>query len=879
MRHEGELLPHEILFWSSSLELDIVLEITNHHNLIHTEIMSLETQELRKIFSEIQAEFFNNEEIHVHPVSGDPPSQYEVSYDLPCTTQDDRGEIVIAPKHTVIISIPFGFPHFPPSCKPKSSIFHPDFDSAAICLGDFWHRQRTIPELIYHIGAMLRGEIFSTENTFNEEAAAWFLEHGDKLPFGKTQPVAAPDKQSGEKQEEDAAAESDEQLVLSLEPQEEPEISTMEDQDFMDDFHFADNIPEAPSSRPSSAASAQANVDSDRLRHLARKRNFKQLAKEIHSLPADLDFPGRSDLAGQAASAMREAQSLYEKAEEFENRGAAKEALECFRTIENLVADYGNIRADILRTEQAVEMLGEIAGQQASASAPEPAARSGRMKKAAESPGSTAEDSHKPRFFEDKVKPPVNIIPYVLTGGILSILAAVTYFYFALSSHLTDARQLFSECTSSFSAKNFQTAEQACSASLQTSKSVLLIHQKEVAELQAGIRRILDSEEMRQGLQGNILYNDKYVSKELLTTHKALQETVKQGNDYLEASSWDQAAASFQKAIEISRQLQDLNPDELMDIEQNLAYAAFRAMLTVAEEHVDKGEWPAAVTMLSDLQGQIGRLSPRQQVEFRDYVDKLLAKSRFTTLKQQADTLFSQSDWAGAATLFQKAVEAGRSLSETETQDLSGLQANITRAELYSTINAGNSAFASGQWDAAIEKYRRASAILDNNAGLLNMQEIEQSRRKLDRIILQSSIIRDRQIAEKSKATDNTARVDEYLRKVIDVIQASRFSDDPEFKEIVAETRLTQKNLKQQRFLKEKEQYLIDNYKTLFMNNYPAATPETLESPVASFERLVGKRYLFKVQCTESGRGRPLKLIMYYAFDPDNGSWQFYSEN
>lgn len=80
-------------------------------------------------------------------------------------------------------------------------------------------------------------------------------------------------------------------------------------------------------------------------------------------------------------------------------------------------------------------------------------------------------------------------------------------------------------------------------------------------------------------------------------------------------------------------------------------------------------------------------------MEYRDYVETLRAKSHFTSLKQQADTLFSQSDWAGAATLFQKAVEAGRTLSEKESKDLVGIKANISRAELYSTINAGNSLF------------------------------------------------------------------------------------------------------------------------------------------------------------------------------------------
>ncbi|MBW2658736.1 MAG: hypothetical protein JRC87_03925 [Deltaproteobacteria bacterium] len=144
--------------------------------------MAIESQQLRNISKQIDEHFGSHKVIVVTPVKGDPPNQYEVTYNLPGMAREDN-RIVTTTTHKIEISIPFGFPHFPPSCKPKSEIFHPDFDPAAICLGDFWHQDRTLPELITHIGRMINGEFYSTENVFDEEAAVWFNEHREELPF------------------------------------------------------------------------------------------------------------------------------------------------------------------------------------------------------------------------------------------------------------------------------------------------------------------------------------------------------------------------------------------------------------------------------------------------------------------------------------------------------------------------------------------------------------------------------------------------------------------------------------------------------------------------------------------------------------------------
>ena len=44
------------------------------------------------------------------------------------------------------------------------------------------------------------------------------------------------------------------------------------------------------------------------------------------------------------------------------------------------------------------------------------------------------------------------------------------------------------------------------------------------------------------------------------------------------------------------------------------------------------------------------------------------------------------------------------------------------------------------------------------------------------------------------------------------------------------------------------------------------------------FEKKIGSLLLFRLQCVEVGRGRPLQLVMKYAHDLNSGEWRFYSD-
>lgn len=831
--------------------------------------MSPETQEFGAIFAEIQNEFSADPVIEVKPVAGQPPSQYEVTYHVPCTVKNEQGTIVIDSTHVITISIPFGFPHFSPSCKPKSPIFHPDFDSAAICLGNYWNRERTLPELIRHIGQMLNGELYSTENAFNEEALAWFQEHSKELPFDSNSQLEGS---------------IGEELTLE-DPVESEELDILEDQDFIDEIDFSDEEDFTAGDHHHSdsppAPPVSDGFNSDNLLRLAQLKNFNELEDELNGIDPSIRFDEREELEAKTSAALNEARELYSIAGELEDAGNLPKALDAFREVEALVSDFPRIRDDIMRTEQSAQMLHEFDGSTpedgdetfAFDSLPEP-------EPVEESPIAHQKDQPKPRFFEDEpTKKSINIVPIVAAGAVLCIVVTLTYYYFSLTGKLTEAKQLFSECTSQFAAKDFHAAEKSCIASMDTTTNIFLVHQGDKNELQSSIRKILNSEELRQGLLGNVLHNGRYVPQSLLEAHQSFYAATTKGNESFAAQAWNEAITSYQNAINIARRTRDISTTDLLEIEKHLKEAQFYSQIDEARIAAEKEDWTVAVEILKKLEPEIDSLEATDQSKYRLEIQSLMAKSQFTQLKSKANTLFSQSDWTGAFAMFQQAIEAGRTLSETEPGAIDSLQQNVAKAELYSTINEGNSAFAAGKWDLAITEYRKAKEILGQKGAVLNITNVAQSQKKIDRIILQSALLRERQAADKHRDEGDLEAALRNLQDMVNHIKYGNFSNDPEFQKTLKEIQDTQANLRDELYIGELQQYLVDNYAKLFNQNYPAASPNSLSAPSATFEKRVGSLYLFKMQCTESGRGRPLKLIMYYAYNPVTDKWKFHSQS
>ena len=158
--------------------------------------------------------------------------------------------------------------------------------------------------------------------------------------------------------------------------------------------------------------------------------------------------------------------------------------------------------------------------------------------------------------------------------------------------------------------------------------------------------------------------------------------------------------------------------------------------------------------------------------------------------------------------------------------------------------------------------------------------KIDINRKKLGKIILQASIIRDKQTVKSQLENKELHEAGKLYNHILDTIEGSTYSSEKEFIKAREEIHSTLEDLNQKIYISEKESYLRENYQSLFVSNYPAAVRENLKQPVISYVKDVSGKLLFRMQCTEKRRGsRPLTLVMFYAYDKTNGQWELSTEH
>ncbi len=847
--------------------------------------MTVDNQTLGKLFSEIENEFQQDSDITITPVAGDPPNEYEITFHIPCTTKDEQGNIEITSEHVVSMSIPFGFPHFPPSCKPKSSIFHPDFDNSAVCLGDFWSNTPSLVELIRHLKMMIGGERYSTQNPFNPAAADWFLANQSQLPFAK-----------------EYAGDLKQPPPLELEKTKQ-EFDVVQDSDFADDFTFEEetleynppdqsnisqsvpveqSVPKDMAPRPY----ILSDIDLQRFNLLASKRHFQELDAELSALPDTADSKEIRQLRKIASTAMEKGSALHQQALQLQQQDEPSKALECFQAVEKHVADFPNILEKISKIEHLLENEttepDDFSDLQTDFAVDAPVAQKvestpTRKKNAPPVTKQASVLEHK-KGRKGKLAVPKFSRPLVYSLAGLVVIAGSGLGFLAIngSSKLEQSRSFLQQCTTAVKNQQFRTAQNACLDSRKASDSIILFHQAEVAALQQQIHSALNSQTLQQGLKGKVLFEGEYVLKATVSQRQELIQVLASGETAFSESDWLAAETNLRRAIELDDDLKVLPDEELTRLSRQAAHAAFIAKLEAIENAFLQGNDSVDLAALNSLSDELSSLPAASAAPLRSRVEVILAKYQFSSLKKQADTLFSQSDWPGAMSLFAKAAETGKLLSETEPPELTDIRKNITRAELYSNIDAGNSLFADGRWDDAISHYQQAIAILKSSYQLLNQGDYQHSVEKLERIILQSTIIRDRQAVETLRGEGKFNEALDKLAVVMASITGSAYADEAEFSEILTDARDTSQELKRKALLDYCTTYLVENYYSFVTRNYVAASKDTISSPSAEFvKELDPSHYLFKLECTESGRGRPLKLVMYYSYDLDQDKWEF----
>jgi ubiquitin-protein ligase len=120
--------------------------------------------------------------IQITGTAGMPAEVYRFAYHIKGLFVAPNGQIQERAVHHLEVNLSLGYPRRAPQCRMLTPVFHPNFDEATVCIGDFWAASEGLDDLIVRIGRMIAYQEFNTKSPLNGLAAKWAAQHAQLFP-------------------------------------------------------------------------------------------------------------------------------------------------------------------------------------------------------------------------------------------------------------------------------------------------------------------------------------------------------------------------------------------------------------------------------------------------------------------------------------------------------------------------------------------------------------------------------------------------------------------------------------------------------------------------------------------------------------------------
>lgn len=768
--------------------------------------------------------------IQISQVEGDPPDNYEIEYHLKGYVRNPDGSIATAELHRIRISLPFGYPHFAPTVKPLTHIFHPDIDPAAIRIADQWQEKPNLSDLVLTIGEMICGNIYSSEDPFNQEAADWYEQHRDSLPLDVVQ-------------------------IADIDDSDDERFDTLDDDTFsslgLDDDDIFGTEPEVDESQV------------DMLRLQLEQKNMFTASRTLSEIPESVEIPDRDEIEQTIANALKTSDKLFKKAEQHEDHGQLEEAAQILAEIEAVAADtpgLDSLRNRILKSQSLADTFSidkeeeaqeEIVDLDEPESPPPPP----KIKKARVSSKGTA----------------LPLKPILAIGLICALLVGIGMVYLQDKKVLDQGQSDWQKVLSLTTNNQFDDAQAEGEAILRNMKRLRLL-KSSGKSLSAEVTALLNSDDFQQGLLGNTLYDGVYISFEkkkkidtLNTLTTAAEQLVKRGKIRKALTAYQDAIA-YARKHELTGQV-----PALTETVNNLR---FEDALATAKKAENEKEWEnAANTYRRALELSRTLSDPEEAAE----ITKRLTAATFRHELDQSKQAFTAAQWQETITMLEHArqlIDANASVvSPGERKELDRLLIN---SRLYQLLTLAREAYERRDWAGSINQYQAALELLKSNRKTFG-PGLEESRSKIQKTMLMMQIAQEQSNAMRAKKEGSLKDILLHYNKILELIQTSPFRTDENLRKLSGNIRRQAAQTRTQLDIQNKADYLKENYREIFKKNYPSFADSNLENPKVHYDKNIDRKMLFTMTCVERSQGRPSRLKLSYIYDPETGLWSLYT--
>lgn len=794
--------------------------------------MTTGSQQLAADYTQLKALLELHSRITVVRVEGDPPDHYELAYQVRGYVREETGEVSIGATHQVRIDLPFGYPHSAPIATPLSPIFHPEVDPAAFRITERWQQNPSLPDLVLLIGEMICGRVYHLDDPCNREAADWYAAHQNQLPLDTLTPTAiVPPLARLETLKEDTFAslglESDDHL------DQEKEVSEQ---------------------------------DLQQIRDLIGEHKIFTANRLLTELPTGAAIPDREEMQQQIGRGLRKTDQFFKLAEQLEGAAKYVEALEVVDDLLAVAVDAPGaeaLRARIQQSQLAADSLTEPdAGDEANV-LPGRRPPGGPSTKAASPLG--ARRLRLPRLPVPSRRVILNILSAAACAGV-GLLGWNDQQAIKLSqAKLRQGRQLIG-------AGQFDSAQVTLEAARSPLATLSVLRYRK-SGLDREIAALLDSPELKEGLQGKVLYEGQYIPVDAATALQEVQTLTGRARTLVDANKPGEALALYQQALKLAsgHNLAEYKAA----IEESMHTLELRRTLSAAEQAEQGKNWVLAAESYRKALQLSGELSDRSTAS--DITHRLTAAVFRQELDQSKKT-FDQAQWQDTIISLERARQLiavnPAAVSETERAEVRQLLVN---ARLYRMLAAARAAYQQQDWELAIKEYEQALALLAEESASGD-KTLTESVAKVEKTLLLVRIAQVQEQVTRAEGRGNLSAAVAHRREIQTIIRRSGHAQTPSVRSLAQQVQTRIAADVEQLEVDRLTAWLENNFETLFRARYPTFEGSELLSPKAVFLKNIGKDRVFALACVERSQGSSSKLELLYRYDAKTGQWSGYKD-
>jgi tetratricopeptide (TPR) repeat protein/ubiquitin-protein ligase len=591
-------------------------------------------------------------------------------------------------------------------------------------------------------------------------------------------------------------------------------------------------------------------------------------AKKVLADLADPDsLPDMENYRQTIAAAISEADEMYKKADKYEQNGELEKAGIILDLVANIALDYPGLELARNRIRESLMAQGQ---KKPPPHSPPPEKKTPGVQN--EQP-QTAEESAPTR----KIRRQIGVrLPYRLIAAVLVLVGCAIGGYMVFtndSKNIRLAQWEFENGRRHVQQRDFLPAQHAFDSAQSALNSILLIHRGAKHELQAQIVSITNSAEFREGLQGRVLYDGRYVSVETAKAIDQFKRHTKAAEKYVQEGQPDLAVESYEQSLLY------VEPAGFQELEQDIRQAvdALRLQQTIARvgEFEAAGEWDRAADIYKkalELDGAFSSPEERQQIALRH------ATALFQHELDKGKEAYGASDWQGSINSLERAEKI---LAENPAIGDERKQAELRRllvnSRLFHLLAAAREAYEQQHWDRAVTEYTNAVNLLDENAAALGDDEVADGRRQIERTILMTRIAREQNRLDTALRNNDREEALGQYRTIARLIDESPFKDDETLRKIYENAENRSAAVEKELLVNHRIDWLMDNFERIFREHYPSAKQSELLNPKVTFIKREGNIMIFAMSCTEKQKGRAFRLELNYQYDMDTDTWKIYS--